>query len=274
MPQVLTAKSRHGSWMYLAILVAMCLAFAATLVGLSLWHDRTTTVTHAASTIGSATIPDTAPLANVVKQPADHSLIPKPAAAADCGTPNAHSDPSRIDVIVNKKHCMSPRGYEPTDLVTRYGATLRLEAAEAFVRMSDAAAAVGLPLRVTSSYRSYQNQVYTYNHWVAVNGSAAAADRVSARPGYSEHQTGLALDLAAGDCALECFGTTRQSAWLVANAADYGFVIRYPSGHEATTGYSPEPWHYRYIGIAAARDMTSRGAATLEDYWGISGGDY
>lgn len=196
-----------------------------------------------------------------------------PAQAASCNTSSAHSTPTQIDVIVNKKHCMKPINYSPSDLMTTYGATLTAAAATQFEAMYLAASAAGAPLSVTSSFRSYDNQVATYAHWVGVNGQAAA-DTVSARPGYSEHQTGLALDLAAGGCALECFATTAQYIWLHVHAADYGFIERYPAGLTSITGYSPEAWHYRYVGSVVAQDMKTRGITTLEQYWNISGGDY
>lgn len=175
--------------------------------------------------------------------------------------------------MINKKHCLAPRNFTPADLITVAGATLTVEAARAYGQMADSAAAAGVPLRVTSSYRSYQSQVSTYNYWVGQNGTVGA-DTVSARPGYSEHQTGLALDLAADTCSLECFAGTAQSTWMLAHAAEYGFVNRYPAGLESVTGYSAEPWHYRYVGITVAQDMKSRGIKTLEQYWNITGGDY
>lgn len=196
-----------------------------------------------------------------------------PTQALNCNTSKTHSDPTQLDVIVNKKHCMRPINYVPSDLVTVYGAVLAATAAAQFEAMYVAATNAGAPLRVTSSFRSYDNQVATYAHWVAVNGRAGA-DTVSARPGYSEHQTGLVLDLAAGSCSLECFGTTPQYAWMQTNAALYGFIERYPAGLTGITGYSPEVWHYRYVGVATATDMKTRGVATLEQYWGVEGGDY
>lgn len=147
-------------------------------------------------------------------------------------------------------------------------------AASAFQQLCNAAAKDGLPISITSSFRSYSSQVTTYNYWVAVNGSAAAADRVSARPGFSEHQTGLAIDIATGGCALECFGGTAQYTWMQNNAHKYGFVQRYNSGQESITGYSAEPWHYRYVGVQVATDMKNKGTKTLEQYFGVQGGDY
>lgn len=196
-----------------------------------------------------------------------------PLSSRTCNKATNHADPSSIDVVVNKQHCLVPLNFTPS-LVTVYGATISVDARENFIAMLDAASASGLPIGVTSSFRSYDNQIGTYNYWVGVNGSAAAADKISARPGYSEHQTGLAIDLSAGDCALECFARTTQKTWLNEHAYKYGFIVRYPEGKESITGYSPEAWHYRYVGPEVANDMRTRGILTLEEYWDISGGDY
>ena len=112
--------------------------------------------------------------------------------AKACNKLTSRIDPSKIDVVVNKKHCIQPLEFAPTNLVSVYGANLSQLAAEPFRQMYESAAAAGLPFSVTSSYRSYQNQVSTYNFWVAKSGQVEA-DTYSARPGYSEHQTGLAL---------------------------------------------------------------------------------
>lgn len=211
------------------------------------------------------------------KAAADKSITEGSSAASVdssvCNGASAHNNPARIDVVVNKKHCMQPVTYEPADLVTSNGATLSAQAVDAFNQLYTAAAAAGQPFYVTSSYRSYQSQVSTYNYWVSTSG-AAGADTYSARPGYSEHQTGLAFDVAANGCVLDCFGATSQYAWFQQYAADYGFVQRYYSGYEAITGYKAEEWHYRYVGKAVAKDMQVKGIKTLEQYWSISGGDY
>ena len=190
-----------------------------------------------------------------------------------CNTASSHSNPANIDVLVNKKHCLQPLSYAPGDLVTSNGATLSAKAISAYNQLFAAAAAAGQGFSVTSSYRSYGDQVSTYNYWVSVSGKEGA-DTYSARPGYSEHQTGLAFDVAAGSCVLDCFGTTSQYQWLQANAADYGFIQRYYAGYENITGYKAEEWHYRYVGTAVAKDMQARGIKTLEQYWDILGGGY
>ena len=190
-----------------------------------------------------------------------------------CNVSKKHNDPVAVDVLVNKKHCIQPLTFAPNDLVTTNGATLSAKAADAFTRLHATAAAAGQGFYVTSSYRSYADQVATYNHWVSVSGEAGA-DTYSARPGYSEHQTGLAFDVAANGCALDCLGSTSQYQWLQQNAAEYGFIQRYYAGYESITGYKAEEWHYRYVGAATAKDMKTKGVKTLEQYWNIVGGDY
>ncbi|MGB4762344.1 MAG: M15 family metallopeptidase [Candidatus Saccharimonas sp.] len=182
--------------------------------------------------------------------------------------------PDSITVIVNKKHCFNPPTWAPGDLTSVNGYLLRAEAAGQLQQLMATAAAAGVGFDLSSAYRSYSDQQATYNNWVRVNGSQAAADTVSARPGYSEHQTGLAADLKAGGCALECFTGTAQYTWLTQHAANYGFIQRYPTGLTSITGYSPEAWHWRYVGVATATDMKAKGIQTLEQYFGVTGGDY
>lgn len=209
------------------------------------------------------------------KKLAQHHQQPKPAGVSGeaCNRATSHNNPASIDVVVNKKHCLVPLSYAPPDLVTTNGATLSAKAAGAFNKMFAAAAAAGQPFIVSSSYRSYQTQVSTYNYWVSVNGQAGA-DTVSARPGFSEHQTGFVIDVGAGSCILDCFGGTSQYKWFQANAADFGFIQRYYAGYEHITGYAGEEWHYRYVGPEVAKDMKARDIKTLEQYWNIEGGDY
>ncbi len=184
------------------------------------------------------------------------------------------TNPNSITVVLNKKHCFNPIDWAPSDLISLDGYYMRSEAGGHMQDMMNAASAAGVPFSLSSSYRSYANQQVTYNTWVQTNGSQAAADTVSARPGFSEHQTGLVADLKAGSCALDCFGGTSQYDWLAEHAAEYGFIRRYPDGLTSITGYSPEPWHWRYVGISTAKDMKAKGIQTLEQYLGVSGGDY
>jgi D-alanyl-D-alanine carboxypeptidase len=122
-----------------------------------------------------------------------------------------------------------------------------------------------------SAYRSYSTQVTVYNGWVAKLGQAQA-DIQSARPGFSEHQTGLALDISAlpAKCSLDaCFADTPQGQWLAANAWKFGFLLRYPADKTAITGVTFEPWHYRYIGVELATEMHETGVTTLEEFFGL-----
>ncbi len=192
------------------------------------------------------------------------------AVLTNCGV----ATPASITVVINKKHCFSPLDWAPGDLASVGGYPMRAEAAGQMIAMMNAAAAAGVGFELSSAYRSYANQVSVYSNWVAVNGSQAAADTVSARPGYSEHQTGLAADVKVGGCALECFRGKPAHLWLQASAHTYGFIERYPPGLTSITGYSPEAWHWRYVGAAIAGDMKAKGIQTLEQYYGISGGDY
>lgn len=192
-----------------------------------------------------------------------------------CAVSGAHGDPSKIDVVINKKRCFNPINYAPKDLTSFQGFLVSAKIVSNLQALFAAAQAAGYPLSLTSSYRSYTDQVTTYNHWVRVNGSYAAADTVSARPGYSEHQTGFAVDFStAAGCSLECFAKTQNYQWLLANGPKYGFIERYPVGLESVTGYSPEAWHWRYVGPETAQSMTAKGVKTLEQLWGIPGGGY
>lgn len=120
-----------------------------------------------------------------------------------------------------------------------------------------------------SGFRSYATQAQLYQSYVNQEGQAAA-DRYSARPGYSEHQTGLAFDVIGTDGQLVEDSSAAQ--WLLEHAPDYGFVVRYPRGKESVTGYMHEEWHLRYIG-KEAKDIATSGL-TLEEYYGFDGGDY
>lgn len=195
------------------------------------------------------------------------------AAASSGAASSTHADPAALDVVVNKTRPVAPPDWAPSDLVAVPGSELplRAEAATAAGDLRDAAAAAGHDLTTLSAYRSYDYQVRTYGHWVDELGRAEA-DRVSARPGHSEHQTGLAWDVgdaATPACDLEaCFGDTAAGRWVAAHAAEYGFVIRYPVGAEDVTGFAHEPWHLRYVGSAQAARVEAAGGV-LETAWGL-----
>jgi D-alanyl-D-alanine carboxypeptidase len=127
-------------------------------------------------------------------------------------------------------------------------------------------------MEAQSAYRSYAAQSADHASLVARDG-LKVADNESARAGYSEHQTGLAVDIApvpSNGCNLElCFGTTPQGKWLAANAYKYGFLLRYPADKVAVTGYQYEPWHFRWIGVPLATEMHDDGVQTLEEFFDL-----
>ena len=136
--------------------------------------------------------------------------------------------------------------------------------------MTRSARAAGARLAVQSAYRSYATQVATFNRWVSLDGYARAL-LASARPGHSEHQLGTTIDFKSyggiapwshGD-----WGTTRAGTWLRMNAWAYGFVMSYPKGRRSLTCYTYEPWHYRYVGRAAARAIHDSGSTLREWLW-------
>lgn len=138
------------------------------------------------------------------------------------------------------------------------------DAQAAFDKMQSAAAAEGLNIYISSGFRSYDYQAGLYERYVERSGKAEA-DRYSARPGHSEHQTGLAFDLNTIDIT---FADTAEYDWLKVHCAEYGFIIRYPENGESVTGYMYEPWHIRYLGVETAQKVYESGL-TLEEYLGI-----
>lgn len=183
------------------------------------------------------------------------------------------TDPTSIWVVVNKQHPLNPKSYAPADLVfVGNGQYMRSEAALALGTMLAGAKAAGYTVIPASGYRSYDTQVAVYNNEVKDYGQAVA-DSESARPGYSEHQTGLAMDLGSGGCSItDCFADTPGGKWVTANAYRYGFILRYPAGTTDITGYRTEAWHFRYVGVPLAIEMHDKGITTLEAFFGISGG--
>lgn len=178
-------------------------------------------------------------------------------------------DVTSIDVLVNKQHPL-PDGYKPSDLVVpdvpflytgnNENHMMRQEAAAALKKLFDGAKKDGIYLDGVSAFRSYDTQKWLFDSYVKSQGEEKAK-QFSALPGQSEHQTGLAIDVSGstGQCAAEdCFAATPEAKWLAAHAEEYGFIIRYPLGKEAITGYSYEPWHIRYLGVDVAMKIYSQ----------------
>jgi len=172
-------------------------------------------------------------------------------------------------VVVNKKRPLNPITYRPK--LTKFGGIYMAKpTATAYKKLKAAVSAQGLgTLCVNSGYRSYASQKVIHAMRVSQLGKTAG-EKLAARPGYSEHQTGLAIDISttALGCRIGSFGASKASKWIAANAWQYGFIVRYPSSAKTKiTGYVWEPWHLRYVGIELATDMQSRGITTLEEYF-------
>lgn len=195
---------------------------------------------------------------------------------------NSFTDVNSLLLLANKKHRL-PVGYAPSDLtvpnvaMNYAGTTLRAEAAGALERMFAAARNAGVVLRLGSGFRSEEYQRTLYNGYVAQYG-VAVADTISSRPGYSDHQTGLAADISDHDgrtYLTEAMENTAEGRWLRDHAHEYGFIMRYPKGKQAITGYAYEPWHFRYVGVDTATAIYNVDVwYTFEEYFGVEGGDY
>jgi len=169
-------------------------------------------------------------------------------------------------LIVNKTY----------SLPSSYGTSLTSTTKNAFNKMQAAAKLDGINIYIASGFRSYQTQNRLYNNYVARDGKAKA-DTYSARPGHSEHQSGLAFDICSHDldgqnaCINSNFDNTDQAKWLAQNAYKYGFILRYPKGKTNETGYKYESWHFRYVGTDLSTKLYNNGDwLTMEDYFGIT----
>ena len=193
------------------------------------------------------------------------------------GSIHVDANPESISVLVNSLHKL-PESYSPSDLIyadipfifkeKTEKRKMRVEAAGAIKELFTDAKAQGISLLGVSAYRSHATQTALFQSYVSKDGYEEAKT-YSALPGTSEHETGLAIDVTGGDgkCPAEdCFGGTKESLWLEENAADYGFIIRYPKGKKAITGYQYEPWHLRYVGKSIALKIMNKGI-TLEEYF-------
>lgn len=182
---------------------------------------------------------------------------------------------SGLLVLVTKSTPIAPLDYAPQDLVTwpRTEFQVRAEVHDQLEAMFAAAQEDGQEFRLVSGYRSYDTQAGTYDYWLRHYGRKAA-DATSARPGHSEHQTGLAVDLDSrtGECYLDaCFGDTSEGRWVAKHGHEFGFLISYPEGARQETGYAYEPWHIRYVGPRVASTMHDHGIALLQDYVSVPG---
>ena len=176
--------------------------------------------------------------------------------------------------LVNKNHNVSAE-YVPADLVwvnlpSTRDTQLRADAAQHLIELFNGASAQGLTLYCCSGYRSYATQSSLYQWNVDMYG-VAGAELVSARPGMSEHQLGLAMDVTSATVdfdLVESFGATAEGQFIRDHAHEYGFIIRYPQGKTNITGYAYEPWHLRYLGVPVATTIHNSGK-TMEEFYGI-----
>ncbi|MEO3946195.1 M15 family metallopeptidase [Gorillibacterium sp. CAU 1737] len=188
------------------------------------------------------------------------------------------TDPASTAVLVNKEYAL-PDDYSPDDLVYPdvpflfkekiEKRMMRKEAAAALEKLFAAAKQDGIYLAGVSAYRSHATQTAVFNRYVEKDGEEKAKT-YSAVPGHSEHETGLAIDVSGSDgkfAAEPGFADTPEAEWLAAHATEYGFIIRYPEGKEAITGYTYEAWHLRYVGEEISKEIGEKGI-TLEEYYG------
>ena len=172
-----------------------------------------------------------------------------------------------LTILVNKYHKL-PDDYEPNDLVAlSYNSNyyLRKEAADAFERLTNAGVLEGVIFYPFSPYRSYKTQEVLYNRYVARDG-VKAADTYSARPGFSEHQLGLAVDVRSSNLPDNL--TPEHYEWMLDNSYKYGFIVRYPKGCQHITQFIEEPWHLRYLGVELATKIHDSGL-TYDEYYDL-----
>lgn len=187
--------------------------------------------------------------------------------------------PDSLWVVVNKNTPLRDLSYIPTDLQLISGAKTRSDKSEEerslrsiamnqTIKFLEAAKEAGHDLMIGSAFRSYELQNTYYTNYARTSGQVEA-DKFSAKPGYSEHQTGLVIDVAYANmqCYLEvCFGQTEAGKWLAEHATEHGFILRYPADKVDVTGYQYEPWHFRYVGAPLARALNDSGLTLDEAY--------
>ena len=174
-----------------------------------------------------------------------------------------------LDILVNKNNKL-PESYVPNDLElidVKYSYEnkyLKKEAKEMFEKLSNDASILGYRIVATSAYRSYEYQEELYNYYIEEKGFEYA-DLCSARPGHSEHQTGLAVDVEGSNNSYDDFEDSIEFGWMKENAHKYGFILWYPKDKTHITGFKYEPWHYRYVGTEIATYIYNKNI-TFEEY--------
>ena len=193
-----------------------------------------------------------------------------------------HQDPTYVLILVNKQNkaptvpvTLVKPDETPTKPSVAENIYMRPEAARALEALFAGAAEDGITLYATSGFRSYATQKAIFDRKAAERGEQAA-NRSVAKPGYSEHQTGLAMDIEGettlGTGLTAAFGESPEGIWVAEHCHEYGFIIRYPEDKTSITGYIYEPWHIRYVGVEAATEITQLGV-TFEEYILLIRGD-
>lgn len=173
-------------------------------------------------------------------------------------------------ILVNKYYKL-PEKYKPDNIVNvpssyAFGTNqIKQEVLDAFIEMADDAKKDNITLIINSGYRTYEFQQKLYNNFEKTNGKEYA-DNYAARPDFSEHQTGLALDIVSYGMTMENFANSETYKWLINNCVDYGFILRYPENKEEITGYKYESWHYRYLGKDLAKKVQNS-SLTFDEYY-------
>lgn len=282
-------------------LAALLLAASFTISGCDLLTAQTKTPTPPVSQEKTDDKPVQTPVQNdpndenqtqeepVKEEPAKDQPVSKPAQPtqpaqnqkpADQPSQPVAGAPNSLTVLVNKQLGL-PDDFQPSNLTDDPNLPflaggggekrlMRAEVASALKQLFAAAEKDGLYLSVASAYRSHATQTQLFNYYVQTQGETEAR-RYSAVPGHSEHETGLAVDVSGrdGKCAVEdCFADTPEAKWLAKNSHKFGFVIRYPKGKEAVTGYAYEPWHLRYLGAETATAIYTKNT-TMEEYFHV-----
>lgn len=194
-----------------------------------------------------------------------------PVVCGACFNPGVYSltKASSLWVVANKQRPLNPITYKPEIGYFKGVQVAKVTAAALTIMAAGMLKDKAGTLLLNSGYRSYDTQVAVHDRQVKRLG-LKAGEALAARPGYSEHQTGLAADVSAAGqgCTIQvCFAKTKAGKWLAANAWQYGFILRYPDGQTATTGYQFEPWHFRYVGVELATEMKSQNITVLEKFW-------
>jgi D-alanyl-D-alanine carboxypeptidase len=252
-------------------IISAALVFCGSLVSAQASSDVVEPTPTATPTATATPTPTVTPTATPVPTATPTALPTPPVLCGVCFNPGAFSltKANSLWVVANKQRPLNPITYKPAIgyfkgvQVAKVTATALTQMAAGMLK------AKAGTLLLNSGYRSYETQVSVHDRQVARLG-LKAGEALAARPGFSEHQTGLAADVSAAGqgCTIQvCFAKTKAGKWLAANAWQYGFILRYPDGQTATTGYQFEPWHFRYVGIDLATEMKSQNISVLEKFW-------